>query len=95
MALSGAEHRAMKLTGILMNIIAGEIIRDGPARDQDLAEAALRIHGIQHMILAQSAAREHPGLYRQLGGQVSASPTPSPPPGGPCGCPPGPSSSGP
>ena len=69
--LTEAEHRAMELTAELMNLIAGEIIGDGPSRNQDIDEAALRIHSIQHMIMSQAAARAHPDLYRLLGGTVT------------------------
>jgi hypothetical protein len=67
MTLTAAELRAMDLTADLMRLLSAEIIGDGPTRNQDLNEAALRIHSIQHMIMSQSAARAHPGLYRLLG----------------------------
>jgi hypothetical protein len=67
MSLTKAEQHAMDLTAELMGILSREIIGDGPARAQDLNEAALRIHSIQHMIMAQAAARAHPDLYRLLG----------------------------
>jgi hypothetical protein len=72
MALTDPEHKALELTGQLMNLLAADIIGDGPTRSQDLNEAALRIHGIQHMIMAQSAARAHPELYRLLGDILDA-----------------------
>ena len=68
--LTGAEQRAMDLTAVLMNLLSAEIIGDGPTRSQDLNEAALRIHAVQHMIMSQAAARAHPDLYRLLGGMV-------------------------
>lgn len=66
--LTPAERKALELTKDLYNLLAGEIVAAGPWRDADLGEAALRIHGIQHMIMAQSAARAHPDEYRLLGG---------------------------
>jgi len=33
----------------------------------DWTEAAQRIHGLQHMVMAQAAARAFPHLYRELG----------------------------
>ena len=68
MSLTDAEHRAMDLTADLMNLLAAEVIGDGPTRAQDLNEAGLRIHAIQHMIMSQAAARAHPDRYRLLGG---------------------------
>lgn len=68
--LTAAELRAMDLTAELMNLIASEIIGDGPTRAQDINEAALRIHAIQHMIMSQAAVRAHPDLFRLLGEAV-------------------------
>ena len=65
--LTDAERRALDLTAELMQLLSAEVIGDGPQREQDLSEAALRIHAVQHMIMAQSAARAHPDLYRLLG----------------------------
>ncbi len=65
--LTDAELRAMDLSAELMNLIAGEIVTDGPARERDVNEAALRIHSIQQMIMSQAAARSHPGRFRLLG----------------------------
>lgn len=66
--LTDAEHKAIDLTAELMNLLAGEIIGDGPARSQDINEAGRHIHAIQHMVMSQAAARAHPGRYRLLGG---------------------------
>jgi hypothetical protein len=56
----------MILTAELMRLMAG-ITGNGPTREADLPEAAHRIHGIQHMILAQAAGRAYPDRYRLLG----------------------------
>jgi len=69
--LTEAEHRALDLTAELMRLLSGEIVSGGPSRARDLAEAAQKIHAIQHMILAQSAARAHPERYRLLGEQAT------------------------
>lgn len=72
MSLTEAEHRAMNLTAELANIFAQEIVASGPTRDQDVDEFVLPLHAIQHMIMAQSAAREYPDLYRLAGGELTA-----------------------
>ncbi len=61
------EHAAMKLTADLANALH-RIIGKGGQAEHDWAEAAQRIHAIQHTILAQAAARAYPDLYRPLGG---------------------------
>jgi hypothetical protein len=66
--LTDAERRALELTAELMRWLADEVIGDGPEREADLREVAHRVHAVQHMIMAQSAARAHPELYRPLGG---------------------------
>lgn len=65
--LTDAEQRAMDLTADLMKLLSSKIISSGPTRSQDLNEAALRIHAIQHMIMSQAAARAYPDTYRLLG----------------------------
>jgi hypothetical protein len=67
LSLTDAEHRAMILTGELYNLLAAEVVGTGPAAREDLAELGAHIHGVQNMILAQSAAREYPDRYRLLG----------------------------
>ena len=66
--LTGAEHRAMALTVELVNLLAGEVIADGPARRGDVNEVVHAIHLIQRMVLGQAAARAYPDRYRLLGG---------------------------
>lgn len=61
--LTEDEHRLMDLTGELAR---GLFVLCGQAAG-DRAEVALRIHGIQQMILAQAAARAYPDRYRLLG----------------------------
>lgn len=69
MAMTDLEHEAMDLSGKLANTCR-KIIGDGPQAEHDWAEMAIRIHSVQHMILAQSAAREYPSKYRPLGGVI-------------------------
>lgn len=66
-ALTDTEHRALDLTAELARLLMGEVISHGPARAQDLSEAVTLVHSLQHMIMAQAAAREHPDRYRLLG----------------------------
>lgn len=65
--LTDAERRALAVTAEVTNLM-NEVIGDGPARDADLAEVVIHVHGIQHMIMAQAAARAYPEDYRLLGG---------------------------
>lgn len=71
--LTGAEHRFMALTAELWNLLAREIVEDGPSREGDLEEMAGHFHTIQERILAQAGARAYPGLYRVLGGSIAGS----------------------
>lgn len=68
--LTDDEKEAMRLSGQLANL-CGRIIGNGPQAENDWAEMAYRIHGVQHMILAQAAARAYPKEYRLLGGTLN------------------------
>lgn len=70
MSLTDRELEAMDLTACLVNLVCGHVIADGPARRQDVDEFCARIHAVQSMILQQSAARAHPGLFRLLGEEL-------------------------
>lgn len=66
--LTEPEHRALKLTTDLWNLLVQEVVgRDDVSCEQDLRELAAHIHGIQHAIMGQAAARAHPDRYRLLG----------------------------
>lgn len=65
--LTPAELRALDLTTELTNLLAGEIIGDGATRSGDINEMCKRIHDVQHMIMAQAAARAYPERFRLLG----------------------------
>ncbi len=67
MTLSADELDAMKLTTDLVNLVCQKVIVDGPTRDQDVSEFCAKVHEIQRMLMAQSAAREYPGTFRLLG----------------------------
>jgi hypothetical protein len=70
-ALTPDEHEAMRLSAALANVVR-RIIGDGPQAEHDWNEAAQRIHAVQHMVMAQAAARCYPERYRLLGGTVAA-----------------------
>lgn len=65
--LTGAEQTAIDDAGRLATFIENEIISDGATRADDIRELEFYVHGIQHMIMAQAAARAYPGTYRKLG----------------------------
>jgi hypothetical protein len=44
-----------------------EIAGNGETREADLAEVTSKIHDLQHVVLAQSAARMYPDEFRLLG----------------------------
>jgi hypothetical protein len=47
-----------------------QIISDGSQQEHDLDEAVTHIHVLQHMVMAQAAARAYPDRYRLLGEQL-------------------------
>lgn len=69
--LTPAEHRSMELTAELWNLLCAEVAGTDRSRTGDLAEVALHIHAIQHVILAQAAGRAYPDRYRLLGGTLA------------------------
>lgn len=64
--MNQTEQEAMDLTVKLWGML-GRIVGSGPTREQDLRELAFYIHGIQHTVMAQAAARMYPTRYRLLG----------------------------
>jgi hypothetical protein len=71
--LTAEEQHAVHLAGELANIL-GRVVGQGPSRHADLTELIGHVHGIQRAVLAQAAARAHPGTYRLLGGSLDATP---------------------
>ncbi len=67
-ALTSLEHETLELTAKVANNLRA-IIGDGPQAAHDWNEAAAKIHDLQHLILAQAAARAYPTTYRLLGQQ--------------------------
>lgn len=64
--LTADEHAVMEITADLWNGLC-RIAGRGKTREADLTEACAHVHAIQHMILAQAAARAYPEHYRLLG----------------------------
>lgn len=67
--LTELELAAIDLTAELANAMA-RIIGHGRSRDGDIAEACHHIHNLQHMIMAQAAARAYPSRFRLLGESI-------------------------
>lgn len=65
------EREALRLSGQLANLCR-RIIGDGPTAEHDWSEMAVRIHSVQHMVMAQAAARAYPDEFRLLGGGVAS-----------------------
>jgi hypothetical protein len=63
--LTELEHSTIGLLGMVFRNIT-EIAKDSKIPG-DLEEAASKIHDLQHMVMAQAAARAYPEHYRLLG----------------------------
>lgn len=48
-----------------------KIIGEGDQATNDLYECVDKIHQLQHMVMAQAAARAYPKKFRLLGGTIS------------------------
>lgn len=68
--LTDDEHQAIRLAGELYTYIIENVLGQGENFDDDARELRLHIHGIQHAIMAQAAARVYPADYRLLGLRV-------------------------
>lgn len=64
--LTDDELELMNKTAQVANLMY-KVIGDGPQSEHDWAEAAHHIHNIQHMVMAQAAARAYPDLFRLMG----------------------------
>lgn len=69
--LSEDERTALAMTRDLANQVILRVIEPGAEFRADHAEFVRHIHAIQHMIMAQAAARAYPGEYRLLGAGFS------------------------
>lgn len=60
------ERRALSFA-VLLSQSMRRVIGDGPHAENDWREAVFYIHGLQHMIMSQVAARRNPDEFRTLG----------------------------
>lgn len=60
------EREALDISASLANALR-RIIGEGPQAENDWSEAAAKIHDLQHMVMAQAAARAYPDSFRLLG----------------------------
>jgi hypothetical protein len=67
-AMTEAEHQVMDLLAQAWNIFNQKVHGDPKAIDEDQREFMYHIHGAQNMILANTAGRVYPELYRLRGG---------------------------
>lgn len=67
--LNDDEQLAMQQAAELWNTLC-RVVGDGVTRNADLRELMGHIHGIQHAVMAQAAARAYPDDYRLLGQQI-------------------------
>ena len=75
--LTDLEHRAMRLTGELADVLTRVVMGDGASVIPDVARSDLQelkqhLHGIQNAVLAQAAARAYPDSYRLMGRRLTA-----------------------
>ncbi len=69
--LTPSEIQAVNIANYLYTYIDKEVVADGPTRDDDLAQLRGHIHGIQHAIMSQAAARAYPAEFRLLGDVIT------------------------
>lgn len=77
--LTAEEHEAIGLLGQVAGVIS-RIIRSGQPEisgtgTYDQAEMVAHIHDLQHMVMAQAAARAYPNRYRLLGRSLETLPS--------------------
>lgn len=72
--LTDHELKVMDLTTEIFNTMVQHVIARGPTHRGDVEELAFRIHAIQHMVMAQAAARAYPRRFRLLGGVPESAP---------------------
>lgn len=66
--LTELEHSTIDLLGMVYSNIVQ--IAHGSDLPGDLQEAASRVHDLQHMIMANAAARAYPERYRLIGMRI-------------------------
>jgi hypothetical protein len=65
--LTTDEREALRLTKELCNVVVLRVMKPGTEFEADHRMFVTQIHAIQHMIMAQAAARAYPADYRLLG----------------------------
>jgi hypothetical protein len=78
--LTDAEREAVRMAGELYTHVQDKVCGNGPTRDDDLAELRASIHHVQHLVMAQAAARLYPGELRLMGEVVGGTIGKSKPP---------------
>lgn len=71
MSLTDEEMAIVTDLGGIWDRLCSIVGRDS-SRSGDLSEACSHIHALQHMVMAQSAARQHPDKLRLLGERVTS-----------------------
>lgn len=64
--LTPLERKVIQHLGLIWNDLC-HIVGPGATREYDLDEAVVHIHALQHMVMAQAAARAYPAEFRLLG----------------------------
>jgi hypothetical protein len=67
--LTNEEHELIAKLGSLAADFS-RVVDDDITRDADMREIVFHIHALQHMVMAQVAARAYPDLYRRLGSRI-------------------------
>lgn len=67
--LTDAEHAIASKVGDLAGDFM-DLVGDGPTAPDDFNEILPHLHALQQAVMAQAAARAHPGRYRTLGGVI-------------------------
>ena len=68
--LTELEHSTIDLLGMVYANIVRISGKSEKVRKFDLAEVALHVHNLQHMVMAQAASRAYPDRYRLIGGHL-------------------------
>jgi hypothetical protein len=67
--LTSEEQHCMRMLSEVADLMS-RIIGHDTTRAGDWNEAATHIHNLQHMVMAQAAARAYPDTYRLLGERI-------------------------
>lgn len=69
--LTDAEHQLIGLLGRCWNLFASSVVGPDRTAQADCTEFVHHIHALQHMVMAQAAARAYPDQYRLAGRTLS------------------------